>query len=88
MSGPSEIAISVIDSPTPGAGKASGTWRWSLRCLPTCGLSTTASTPTSASSARGPMPESSSSCGDPIAPALTTTSRSACRVPVVPSAVR
>lgn len=72
----------------PGAGKSSGTKRWSLRCLPTYGESTTHSTPAAANSPAGPMPERSSRCGEPIAPALTTISRSATTCTSLPSALR
>mmetsp|Transcript_31662 Transcript_31662/g.95129 ORF Transcript_31662/g.95129 Transcript_31662/m.95129 type:complete len:205 (-) Transcript_31662:435-1049(-) len=47
---------------------------WSWRFLPTPGTSATQSTPRASSSRLSPMPESMSSCGVLIAPALTMTS--------------
>ena len=76
-SGPIETPTSFIDTPMPGAGNISPTCKWSFRCLPTSGASSVHATPTASSSARGPMPESISTCGDPTAPPLRITSRSA-----------
>ena len=51
--------------------------RWSCRFLPTPGRSCDDSTPACAARPAGPMPDSSSSCGEPIAPPHRITSRSA-----------
>ena len=51
--------------------------RWSCRFAPTPGRSATTSTPCSRSSAAGPTPESCRICGEPIAPAASSTSRRA-----------
>ena len=50
---------------------------WSWRLLPTPGDRGAPRRRPRASSSAGPMPESSSSCGEPIAPAARITSRSA-----------
>ncbi len=53
------------------------TYGWSWRFSPTPGRSWLTGTPTERRWSAGPIPESSSSCGEPIAPALRITSRSA-----------
>ena len=88
-SGPSESAdLGHRDARRPARGRTAATCRWSFRCLPTSGASSWHATPAASSSRRGPMPESIRMCGEPMAPALSTTSLSALTTRVAPSAVR
>jgi hypothetical protein len=58
---------------------------WSCRCAPTPGRSSATGMPCWRRCSAGPMPESISSCGDWMAPALRITSRSARSVFSCPS---
>ena len=63
----------------PGGTGCSASWMtpvrtWLWKFLPTPGRSTTVSMPTAFSSAGSPIPDSSSSFGDSMAPPQTTTS--------------
>ena len=54
--------------------------KWSCKLAPTPGKSALTAMPCCASKAAGPMPDSCNSCGLPMAPALSTTSRRAVTV--------
>ena len=76
------FTASVLSVGTPCTLNTARICRWSCRLAPTPGRSCTTSMPCWRSSAAGPMPESCNSCGELMAPALSTTSRVACAVTI------
>ena len=75
--GANRCASSMLDVPS-GIVRADSykivARKWSCRFAPTPGRSAITSMPSGRRSSAGPMPDSSSSCGDPIVPPHTITS--------------
>ena len=82
---PTRLFASVLSVFAPVTLKTARIWRWSWRFAPTPGVSCFTSMPCFCSSAAGPMPESWSSCGEPMLPAARTTSDFALTVTRLPS---
>mmetsp|Transcript_5556 Transcript_5556/g.8821 ORF Transcript_5556/g.8821 Transcript_5556/m.8821 type:complete len:374 (-) Transcript_5556:520-1641(-) len=71
---PSRVNMASVSATGSAMSKYTLAAGWSRRCLPTAGRSTWQGTPFASSSARSPTPDSCSRCGDPTAPAASSTS--------------